>query len=70
MSVRKEVDNLREAIKAARGITPKAVAEAGGVKSYSSVYRFVGGDGIALSTVLQIEKGWLTLQAKAENSAS
>jgi len=57
MSVEKEIQALRVALRRAikRGVTTKAIAAAGGVRSFSTVYRFMNGNGVALSTVLAIE---------------
>lgn len=62
--VRDEIKALREALKdaATKGVTPKDIAAAGGVPSFSTVYRFMKGDGAAVDTVLAIEAGWLKIK--------
>lgn len=70
MTVATEVAALREALNRAkdeRGVTPKDIAEAGAVPSFSTVYRFINGEGASLGTVLAIEQGWLIIQAKMDD---
>ena len=65
MSIKEAVDQLRENLKAARddhGISAVDVAKAGGIPSFSTVYRFMNGDGVSIDTVYALEKAWGKIQ--------
>jgi len=62
--VRDEIEALRQALHEAdpSKVTPKDIAAAGGVPSFSTVYRFMKGDSVAVTTLLAIEAGWLKIK--------